>query len=57
MCNNVYVYFAKNPVELHIVTHKKKIYARAFYSKASIGACLYGVPIRNSKPSVCIKWQ
>ena len=30
MCNNVYVYFAKKPVGLHIVTHKK-IFTRALF--------------------------
>ena len=33
MCNNVYVYFAKKPVRLHIVTHKKKITRAIFIQK------------------------
>ena len=31
MCNNVYVYVAKKPVRLHIVTHKKIILGGHFY--------------------------
>jgi len=33
MCNNVYVYFAKKPVRLHIVTHKIKKTRAIFIQK------------------------
>ena len=36
MCNNVYVYFAKKPVRLHIVTHKKKITHALFIQKLQL---------------------